>query len=524
MNYWAKAKLNRNQTVLFSPTLDETIGENHPVRFFDEVLRGVDWQKWEMGFNGVIGQPPIHPRIIAGALLYGLNRRIRSSRQLEDACINRTDFIWLVEGRRIDHTTFCKFRTEHRKELKDLFRQVGHVAMEMGVLQLLSVSIDGTRVRANCSRHNTEMQKGLEKILEELQKQLNDALARMAETDRREDGLFGKEGSGNELPKGISKLKKRQEEIKEALAKVKRSDEARKKKHRGRKETGTQAPLADLESKILPNKEGGFAPNYTPMATVENGGFIVDADVIDDSAESKVAPEAVDRVEGDFGKRPKEMLADGAYGTGKNLSEMEKRGVKFLTPGDESRVSDKNPAHREDTEKPVPKEKWGDLPRMKGRAQLSGSAFIFNKEQDYYRCPMGRKLGYIHSENVERQGGVSNYRVYRSASCAGCALAATCLRKTGKLRTVRRDQYEGHRDRLARRMLDEENQEKYGKRFWMGEVPFAHIKTVMGLRQFLLRGMVKVKTEWLWACTAYNLGKLAIHWTRERDHLDFAPG
>ncbi|MFH1725347.1 MAG: IS1182 family transposase [Elusimicrobiota bacterium] len=519
MDYWAKAKLNRSQAMLFSPTLDETVGENHPVRFFDEVLRGVDWKKWEMSFNGEIGQPPIHPRIIAGALLYGLNRRIRSSRQLEDACINRVDFMWLVEGRRIDHTTFCKFRTKYGEELKGLFRQVGQVAMKMGVLQLLAVSIDGTRVRSNSSRHNTARQKGLEKILEDLQKQIDEALAQMAEADRREDGLFGEESSGNELPKGISKLKDRQEKLKEALAEVKQSDEARKKKHRDRRETGTQAPLADLESKVLPNKEGGFAPNYTPMATIENGGFIVDADVINDSSESKVAPEAVDRIEENFGKRPKEMLADGAYGSGENLSEMENRGVELLTPGDESRVSDKNPARREDPEKPVPEDKWEDLPRRKGTSQLSATAFTYDKERDCYWCPMGRKLGYYCRD---RKGGAT--RIYQSKSCEGCGLAAICLSKTGRLRTVRRDQYEEHRDRLARRMSSKENQEKYSKRFWMGETPFAHIKAVIGLRQFLLRGMGKVKTEWLWACTAYNLGKLAIQWARERDRLDLAPG
>ena len=110
-DYWAEAPLNRQQTVLFGPTLDSSIGEDDPVRLFDEVLGGLDWSSWEAHYDGTRGQPPIHPRYLAATILHGLCRGIRSSRKLEEACRYRLDFMWLVEGRRIDHTTLAKFRT-----------------------------------------------------------------------------------------------------------------------------------------------------------------------------------------------------------------------------------------------------------------------------------------------------------------------------------------------------------------------------------------------------------------------------
>jgi hypothetical protein len=75
---------------------------------------------------------------MAGVILYGLMRKIRSSRQLEYACGHNVDFMWLAEGRRIDHSTFCEFRTKFKRPLKELFKQVNRVAMKMGFIRLLA--------------------------------------------------------------------------------------------------------------------------------------------------------------------------------------------------------------------------------------------------------------------------------------------------------------------------------------------------------------------------------------------------
>ena len=155
MEYWAQAPQVRGQMVLFAERLDEVLAADHPVRFLDEILSRIDWSAWEAGDDLTKGQPPIHPRVLASVLLYGLLTRIRSSRALEEALSVRLDFRWLAEGRTIDHTTLSTFRKKHPEALKNLFVQIGLVARELGHVTLTQLAFDGTQVRANSRRSGT---------------------------------------------------------------------------------------------------------------------------------------------------------------------------------------------------------------------------------------------------------------------------------------------------------------------------------------------------------------------------------
>lgn len=155
MGYRAEAPLPRDQILLIPVTLGDRIPVDHPVRLFDEILSSLDWSKWENHSCQVAGQPAIPPRVVAGAILYGLSHGLRSSWRLEWACKNAVDFMWLVEGRPIDHSTFCHFRTRSERELKGVFRQIGRLAMKMRLIRLNHVALDETRIRANSSRRST---------------------------------------------------------------------------------------------------------------------------------------------------------------------------------------------------------------------------------------------------------------------------------------------------------------------------------------------------------------------------------
>jgi transposase len=168
--------MDRRQATLFAPTLDDSIAANHPVRLFEEVLGSFSFDDWEPDYFRLAGQPPIHPRVLAGCLLYGLSLGIRSSRRLEEACINRVDFMWLLDGRTPDHSTLCNFRLRFEKPLKGLFAKVGRVAMEMGMVTLNQVALDGTDIRANNSRGNTARRPSLEQKLAVLDQQIEAAM------------------------------------------------------------------------------------------------------------------------------------------------------------------------------------------------------------------------------------------------------------------------------------------------------------------------------------------------------------
>ena len=268
MNRWNQAPLIRDQVVLFSPTLDAAISEDHSVRLVDEVLRQMDWSAWESRYFLLAGQPPIHPRIVAGAILYGLTLSIRSSRKLEDACRNRLDFLWLVEGREIDHSTFANFRTRFDKELKLAFRQIILLARGMGVACLNQVCSDGTRVLANNARYNTARQGKLKELEAQIDQQIAELLKSAEEEDRKDQQLFGTQATPGKLPVNLRNAKQRKARLQEAKAQL---DEMQEKRG-ARKDVsakGPQIPLADPDARVLPNKQGGYAPNYTPVATTE---------------------------------------------------------------------------------------------------------------------------------------------------------------------------------------------------------------------------------------------------------------
>lgn len=471
MDYWAKAPLRRDEVLLFTPTLDESISADHPVRLLEEILCLQDWSSWEAEYDGAHGQPPIPPWVMAGVILYGLMRRIRSSRQLEYACGHNIDFLWLAEGRSIDHTTFCKFRTKFKQPLKGLFRDVGRLAMTMGFVRLVETAFDGTRVKADASRLHTWTAERVEAALEELAKRVEQLLHEAEAADADDAALWG-EGPPRPLPPELADAKQRQDKLREVLARLREADAARQKE--GIK-SPAQLPKADTDSTVMPNKEGGYAPNYTPLvATDGTAGFIVDCDVIAGVNEHQELLASVDRIEANFGRKPEGLSADGAFGTGPNLEGMEQRQVEFYTPVESPSPGEGNPARRDDPRQPVPEAEWPKLPRNE-RKKLAKCCFVYDAATDTYFCP----------------------------------LAAECLAAKAKRgRTVTRDGYEPCRERMHAKLQTEAGKKTYHRRMHIGETPFAVIKSIFEVRRFLLRGLEKVGTEWCWACTAYNLKKL----------------
>ena len=224
-DYWADSPFERDSTLFarYFPTLDSLIHPDDPVRLVDEVLSQVDWSLWESEFPRRKGQPPIRPQHVAAAILYGMYRGIRSSRKLEQACNYRFDFMWLVEGRHIDHTTFNKFRTKFREPLKDLFKQIGRIAMTLGLIRLGEVAFDATRIKANNSRFGTRTAKTLEEKLKALDELFDYLMSRLNEADA---DVMGQ--GATQLPDELAEVQQRRQRVKAALEQARAADEARR--------------------------------------------------------------------------------------------------------------------------------------------------------------------------------------------------------------------------------------------------------------------------------------------------------
>jgi len=509
MTQWAHPPTSREQMVLFAERLDDAVPRDHIVRLLDDILSRIDWSMWEAKYHVNRGQPAIHPRVLAGVLLYGLLTRIRSSRSLEEALIVRLDFRWLAEGRMIDHTTLSEFRRKYPAELKNLFVQIGLVARELGWLPLMTLAFDGTRIRANNRRNGTRTPDELRKMREELAAKYAELEAKMNDADAREEEAFG-ENSPHQLSEELANVQRRRAEVEAALAeidRVKASGET----------VPARLPLTDPESRLTPNKHGGYAPNYTPTATVDvDSGLIVSAGVIAMTNEDPHLVPAIEDVQEQFGldEPPPEMLADGMMCTGENLEALDAINVTLYSPiaGNDP----ENPALRDDPTQPVAPEQWQKLPtrtvtvgKVKSK-QLDKSAFVYDEENNCYRCPQGETLAYANTTR-ERRGQRELIRHRYSAdpkACAACPLRELCLKGNSKQRNVAHDQHEKHRREHARRMAAPEAKEKYDRRRHSGERPFAVIKQHFGARQFLTRGLDRVRCEWHWLATAFNLHRL----------------
>jgi len=500
---WAKPITPRHQTFL-AMSLDEMVAHDHPIRTLDVVLEQLDWTAWEGRYAlERRGQPPLHPRLMAGCILYGLLRKIRSSRELEEATRERLDFRWFLDGRTVDHSTFAAFRTTFKEELKGLHRQVAQRLLKAHEQALEMLVTDGTRLRANSDRHGARTAQTIERLVGRYAQLLDERLEQMAAADTHDTANDAEIAA---LRAEIHQLTQQLDKYKAAAAVATARDGQRRKKEGG-KAAPVSVPVSDPDASIVPNKEGGHAPNYSPTVTVEaQTGAIISGFVPEGAQESAAILPAVQEAK-ELGITPRRVMADTGFSSGENLEQLDARQIEACMPTG-CDFSPGNPANRPDPAEPVPQEQWEQLP-MAGK-RLRPSAFLYDADQDQYRCPMGKLL---KPAGTGRRRGGAQYTTYTCGDCQGCPLAARCLSNGARTRSITRDQYQHLRDEAGRRMATEEGQALYKKRAPLVETVFARIKAHLGIRGFLLRGLDKVRTEWDWICCAYNL-KLFLHGLR----------
>lgn len=420
------------------------------------------------------------------------------------------DFRWLAHGTKLDHSTICDFRVNHRAALKDLFIQILEIARQMGHLTLASLGYDATRIKANNRRSGTRTPEQLRQWQKELAEQYDQAKQEAEKSDAQQTDLFGRR-SRDQLPESLQDLQARKAKVDAAVREL---DEIRS---RGLKEPA-RLPITDPQSRVAKSKEGGFAPNHTPTVTVDiDSGIAVGADVVFAHHEDRDLLGAIDAVQQDLAlENPVgEVLADGLMSNGDNIVGCKERGIDLILPINLRNDPD-NLAIREGLRKPVAAE---DVDRLPMRTVTSGGkkvdkldteAFVYVPEEDHYRCPQGKVLPRC-GETTERENGrdvVRHHYQSQLDQCAGCPLIQMCVdSKTGR-RRIRHAHYEADRIEHAEKMNTEESQKKYARRRAPGERPFAMIKQRFGLRQFTVRGRENVLQQWRWSVTALNLHRL----------------
>lgn len=427
-----------DQSVLFPPSVLDLVPEGHVAHMVRDLVREeLDLSAILATYDEARGGPPYHPAMMLALVLFGYTQGIRSSRRIARACEERVDFMSVTGMQKPDHDTISEFRRRHLAAIQGLFVQVLHLCQKADLVELGHVALDGSKVRANASKHKAMSYGHMKKKEEELAADVRRFLEESEAVDRAEDEQYGKGKRGDELPEWAKNKVERLKKIREAKAaleaEAKLKAEADKAKQaerdpdaRGPKpkepsstpDDKAQRNFTDPESRIMKTK-GGFEQSYNGHAAVDaKSQVIVACDLTNKQNDGETLEPMIEQIEANCGQKPKELSADAGYASEANLEALDRLGIRgFVATG----------------------------------RQKHGTSSATEHEK-----PKGGPLTQEMRTRLRRGGHRSRYR----------------LRK----QTV--------------------------------EPVFGQMKECRGFRQFLLRGLAKVKAEWQLACVAHNVLKL----------------
>ena len=440
--------IDRETGFLMPPSVDEWLPPRHLARFVVEVISGLDLRAMIGSYRGS-GEASYHPALLLGLIIYGYATGVFSSRQLERATYDSVAFRFIAANQHPDHDTIATFRRRFLGEIENLFVHVLGVAREIGVLKLGTVALDGTKIHANASRHSALSYEHANKIEAQLKAEVADLLGRAETADQADipDGM--------QVPEELARREKRLAEIVRAKAVI----EARAKERHARERAEYEARVAEREAKAAQTgkKPGGRAPK----PPVEGPLRTEQVNLTDE--ESRIMP-----------------VADGGFEQCYNAQAVVAADSLLVIAVDVVQ----SPNDKQQIEPMLGK--IAELPAELGKV---GELLADN--------------GYFSEANVN------------ACAAAGIEPVIAMGRETHHPSLAERfvgdpaapkdpTPVEAMRHRLQTR----EGKKRYALRKQTPEPVFGIIKSVLGFRQFLLRGLEKVRGEWKLVTMAWNMKRM----------------
>jgi len=341
-------RYDRHQSLILPPSLDDWLPEEHLARFIDELVEDkLDLAPFSQGYeNAQGGALAFHPALLLKLWLYGYCTGTVSSRTVAQATFEDVAFRWLAADQHPTYSTLSRFRERNLGNFHALFLRVLQLCQEAGLVSLERVALDGTKVKANASKHKAMSHgKMLEKekqLDEELRRSIDAYFRKVAETDAEEDRKFGDTNPYLGLP-GVKNKADRRRVIEEARKRLEEREKA-KAKAAGKEDTPidpkAQINFTDEDSRIMPDgaNRGSFVQAYNCQAMVDGKAQIIVA------AEATQAPQdqqqmvpMVNATIRNTGAIPQELDADAGFFSEAAIREVEERGIDVYCPPDNGR-------------------------------------------------------------------------------------------------------------------------------------------------------------------------------------------
>ena len=312
-----------DQQLLLPAALQEWLPPDHLAYFISDVVDQLDLSEITARYERERrGGPPYHPRMMVKALLYGYCVGVASSRRIAQRLHEDIAFRVLAANNTPDFRTISDFRKDNLDALSGLFYQVLALCQQAGLVKLGHVALDGTKVKANASKHKAMSYKRMREKEAQLSAEVEELLRRADEVDEEEDRRYGSDKRGDELPGELAFREGRLEKIRKAMAELEaeaeaaaEQAEAEGKNHTGVPEDKAQRNFTDGESRIMPAPGGrDFVQAYNCQAVVDSAHqVIVAARATNQTSDKQQAVAMVEEVISNVGAVPREVSADAGY-------------------------------------------------------------------------------------------------------------------------------------------------------------------------------------------------------------------
>lgn len=456
---------SRVQGHLFPNHLDDYISADNPVRAIDAYVDSLDLAA--LGYERVAGasragQPPYDPRALLKLYLYGYQNRLRSSRGLARECQRNVELMWLLQGLKPSHQTIAEFRRSESRALRATQRDFILLCRDLGLFGGSCVAIDGSFFKANASAKSFVTEKGLQRRLAKIEQQIADWHTALDQADTQGD--ISTPAHDADLKEKIAAMQARQAELQ---AQQKALKDAGK----------TQLSRTDPDARLL-NKRGQSLQGFNvQVATDDRHHLIAASDVTCDPNDLKQLKPMSEAVKQALAVEQIDVLADAGY---HDLRQIRDSVAAGITPY----IS----------EPPQ---------RSKSGQRFSASEFVYDAEDDRYRCPGGHRLTPRGEPRKSDDDEWQQRYQSQPSDCRDCPLRDHCLGPRSQSREVWRNSL--HRIRDQQRQRNASRPDHALERSALAEHPFGTLKCRAGWQHFLVRGLEKVRGEWSLMALSYNL-------------------
>ena len=462
--------------LLFPASIGDYLSKDHLAWIVDEVVDELDLSCL---YNKVsfVGNPSYHPKMMLKILFYGYTQKTFSSRKIAKRLETDIAFIFLSGMQKPDFRTISDFRKNNLDEICQLFIQIVRLCKKLKMVELGHISIDATTMKANASKEQFYSKDKLDQEEQAIKQRIDELLKHAQDIDDYEDQKFGPDKRGDELPNELRDRKKRLEKLR--VAKKALEEEQLKKIN-----------LSDNDA-TFQRSHGQIVSGYRTQISVDKKEqVIVACDVVNKTTDVEYLHPLLEQTFQNTKRTARKttiITADSAYSSMENLKKFkQKPNVDVYIPDAKYQAKQRNKQIDEDS-------------------AFHKKNFKYNKKKDAYLCPNNRELKFVRK--ITDDTG-NKFFYYRCSSCRRCKYFGVCT-TSPKGRSIKIYENEHLIHAMRKKLNTPTGKLIYKMRKTIVEPVLGNIKHNLGFRQFLLRGLNKVKAEFSLIAIAHNLLKIA---------------